>query len=130
MVERSSISSVEWSPEKNKIFENALAIYDKDTPDRWHNVASMVGGMSPEEVKRHYEILLDDINCIDAGNVPIPNYTFDINTEGEVPVDHKDEEEVHHKDGGESEQATVSGGSNTIVWTDEEQRLLMHLKIQ
>lgn len=113
---------MEWSPEENKIFENALAIYDKDTPDRWHNVASMVGGKNPEEVKRHYEILLEDLDCIEAGKVPIPNYTFDIKTKGEVPV--------HHKDEGEDGQPTVSGSSNTIVWTDEEQRLLMDLKIQ
>jgi hypothetical protein len=117
-----SRSLVEWSAEENKIFENALAIYDKDTPDRWHNVASMVGGKNPDEVKRHYEILLEDLNCIEAGKVPIPNYTFDITTKDEVPV--------HYKDGGEDGQVTVSGSNDTVVWTNEEQRLLMHLKIQ
>ncbi|KAJ4956343.1 hypothetical protein NE237_013126 [Protea cynaroides] len=50
---RSSGSS--WTPKQNKLFEKALALYDKDTLDRWQNVARAIGGKSPEEVKRHYE---------------------------------------------------------------------------
>ncbi|GAB4849160.1 Protein RADIALIS-like 6 [Ancistrocladus abbreviatus] len=69
---RSSSSS--WTPKQNKQFENALALYDQDTPDRWQNVAKAVGGKSPEEVKRHYEILLQDLEHIESGQVPIPNY--------------------------------------------------------
>ncbi|XP_073017689.1 transcription factor DIVARICATA-like isoform X2 [Primulina eburnea] len=33
-----------WTPEENKRFENALAFFDKDTPDRWYNVAAMIPG--------------------------------------------------------------------------------------
>ncbi|XP_077244344.1 protein RADIALIS-like 3 [Tasmannia lanceolata] len=69
---RSSSSS--WTSKQNKSFEKALAIYDKDTPDRWQNVAKAVGGKSAEEVKRHYEILLEDLKCIESGQVPFPNY--------------------------------------------------------
>ncbi|KAL4300196.1 hypothetical protein HN51_051628 [Arachis hypogaea] len=64
-----------WTPKQNKLFEKALAKYDKDTPDRWHNVAREVGGnKTAEEVKRHYEILLEDIKHIESGHVPTPNY--------------------------------------------------------
>ena len=63
-----------WTPKQNKLFEKALALYDKDTPDRWQNVAKAVGGKSAEEVKRHYEILLEDLRDIELGHVPIPNY--------------------------------------------------------
>lgn len=69
---RSSSSS--WTPKQNKLFERALAIYDKDTPDRWQNIARAVGGKSAEEVKRHYEILVEDLKHIESGNVPFPNY--------------------------------------------------------
>lgn len=69
---RSSSSS--WTPKQNKLFERALAIYDKDTPDRWQNIARAVGGKSAEEVKRHYEILVEDLEHIESGNVPFPNY--------------------------------------------------------
>lgn len=69
---RSSNSS--WTPKQNKLFEEALARYDKDTPDRWQNVARAVGGKSAEEVKRHYELLVEDLKYIESGQVPFPNY--------------------------------------------------------
>ncbi|XP_059647667.1 protein RADIALIS-like 4 [Cornus florida] len=67
-------SGSSWTAQQNKLFEKALAQYDKDTPDRWQNVARAVGGKSTEEVKRHYEILLEDLRRIESGHVPIPKY--------------------------------------------------------
>ena len=68
-------STGSWSAKDNKAFERALAVYDKDTPDRWYNVAKAVGGgKTPEEVKRHYELLLRDVRHIESGQVPFPNY--------------------------------------------------------
>ncbi|KDP38516.1 hypothetical protein JCGZ_04441 [Jatropha curcas] len=67
-------SSSNWTPKQNKLFEKALAVYDKDTPDRWHNVAKAVGGKSPEEVKRHYDRLVEDLMYIESGQAPLPNY--------------------------------------------------------
>ncbi|XP_048445234.1 protein RADIALIS-like 4 [Pyrus x bretschneideri] len=69
---RSSSSS--WTPKQNKEFEKALALHDKDTPDRWQKVARAVGGKSAEEVKRHYEILIEDVKHIESGRVPFPDY--------------------------------------------------------
>ncbi|KAM1388001.1 hypothetical protein ACFX2I_016177 [Malus domestica] len=66
--------SSSWTPKQNKLFEKALAVYDKDTQDRWHNVAKAVGEKTVEEVKRHYEILVHDLMHIESGQVPIPNY--------------------------------------------------------
>ncbi|KAL6592725.1 hypothetical protein ACP70R_049400 [Stipagrostis hirtigluma subsp. patula] len=60
--------SSSWTDKQNKAFESALAKYDKDTPDRWENVARAVGGgKSAEDVKRHYEKLTRDVDHIDAG---------------------------------------------------------------
>ncbi|XP_027362681.1 protein RADIALIS-like 3 [Abrus precatorius] len=67
-------TSLRWTTEKNKLFENALAIYDKETPDRWYNVAMFVGGTTEVEVKRQYEMLLEDIKNIESGKVPLPAY--------------------------------------------------------
>ncbi|KAI5660957.1 hypothetical protein M9H77_20280 [Catharanthus roseus] len=65
-----------WTAKENKAFERALAIYDKDTPDRWSNVAKAVGaGKTADEVKRHYELLVQDLKHIENGRVPYPNYT-------------------------------------------------------
>ncbi|GMN35528.1 hypothetical protein TIFTF001_005350 [Ficus carica] len=68
------MASSSWTAKQNKLFENALAIYDKDAPDRWHNLARAVGGKTVEEVKRHYEMLVEDVNKIESGEVPLPNY--------------------------------------------------------
>ena len=63
-----------WTAKQNKSFERALAVYDKDTPDRWQNVAKAVGGKTVEEVKKHYEILVEDLKYIESGQVPFPKY--------------------------------------------------------
>ncbi|XVE66972.1 hypothetical protein DITRI_Ditri08aG0122700 [Diplodiscus trichospermus] len=70
----SSRGSGSWTAKQNKDFERALAVYDKDTPDRWYNVAKAVGGKTAEEVKRHYELLVEDVKHIESGQVPFPNY--------------------------------------------------------
>jgi len=57
------------------MFERALAVYDTDTPDRWHNVARYMGGTkSVEEVRRHYQLLVRDVAQIESGGVPFHWY--------------------------------------------------------
>lgn len=63
-----------WTARENKDFERALAVYDKETPDRWQNIARAVGGKTEEEVKRQYELLVEDLRSIESGKVPLPNY--------------------------------------------------------
>ncbi|KAI4320985.1 hypothetical protein MLD38_034412 [Melastoma candidum] len=68
-------SGSSWTVKQNKMFENALAVYDKETPDRWQNLARAVGGnKSADEVKRHYEMLVEDVKQIESGKIPLPNY--------------------------------------------------------
>ncbi|KAD7479256.1 hypothetical protein E3N88_02392 [Mikania micrantha] len=64
----SSSSSSTWTPQQNKQFERALAVYDRDTPDRWQKIARAVGGKTAEEVKRHYDVLIEDLRHIESGN--------------------------------------------------------------
>ncbi|KAI5600007.1 hypothetical protein POPTR_002G260000v4 [Populus trichocarpa] len=66
--------SSNWTSKQNKLFENALAIYDQESPDRWHNLARAVG-KTVEEVKKHYQMLVEDVQQIEAGEIPLPNYT-------------------------------------------------------
>lgn len=82
----SNSMSGSWTAKQNKDFERALAVYDKDTPDRWYNVAKAVGGKTVEEVKRHYELLLEDVRHIESGRVPFPDYwTVAGNPQGKKP---------------------------------------------
>lgn len=65
-----------WTREQDKAFENALNVYDEDSPNRWEQIAAAVTGKDAAEVKRHYEILQEDINLIDSGRVALPNYSL------------------------------------------------------
>ncbi|PHT98820.1 Transcription factor RADIALIS [Capsicum chinense] len=96
-----------WSNQQNKLFENALAIYDTDTPDRWRKLAKAVGGKTEEEVKSHYEKLVEDIKHIESGNVPLPNY---------------------NNGGGGGGGGRSNNGNNIIM--DHEQQRLKYLKLQ
>ncbi|KAK2988550.1 hypothetical protein RJ640_016410 [Escallonia rubra] len=73
----SAHGSGSWTAKQNKAFEKALAVYDKDTPDRWHNVAKAVGGKTVEEVRRHYETLVDDIKRIEGGQDEEPEASLE-----------------------------------------------------
>jgi hypothetical protein len=65
----------QWTKQEDKLFEQALAVYDKDTPDRWHNIAHAVGGgKSVDEVKSHYQLLVHDVGRIEKGEVAFPAY--------------------------------------------------------
>ncbi|XP_060171367.1 protein RADIALIS-like 4 [Lycium barbarum] len=66
-------STSTWTWEQNKKFENALAIFDKETPGRWSNVAKACG-KTEEEVKLHYEKIVEDIKDIESGKIPLPKY--------------------------------------------------------
>ncbi|WCJ28431.1 Duplicated homeodomain-like superfamily protein [Euphorbia peplus] len=63
-----------WTPEENKRFENALALYDKDEPDRWQKVAALIPGKSVCDVINQYRELEEDVSDIEAGLIPIPGY--------------------------------------------------------
>lgn len=88
-------TSSNWTAEKNKLFENALAIYDREAPDRWQKIAKIVGGTTEEEVKRQYEILQEDINRIESGKFPLPKYWKDQGSSKGNNVSNEEKRLVH-----------------------------------
>lgn len=70
-----------WSREEEKAFENAIAVHwtddCKDEDEVWDKITSAVPGKSLDELKQHYQFLVDDVNAIEAGNVPLPSYAVD-----------------------------------------------------
>lgn len=74
LFEDSTKNSTRWTAEENKRFENALALFDKDTPDRWDNVAAMIPGKSVSDVIKQYRELVEDVTDIEAGLIPVPGY--------------------------------------------------------
>nr|AAD39594.1 10A19I.9 [Oryza sativa Japonica Group] len=72
-----------WTQRQNKQFECALAVYDKETPDRWHNIARYMGGAkSADEVRRHFDHLVEDVSRIESGRVPFPRYSSSSSSRG------------------------------------------------
>ncbi|CAN7067314.1 hypothetical protein IGI04_040887 [Brassica rapa subsp. trilocularis] len=66
--------SATWTAAENKAFENALAVYDDNTPDRWQNVAAVIPGKTVSDVIRQYNELEADVSNIEAGLIPVPGY--------------------------------------------------------
>ncbi|MCD7458211.1 hypothetical protein HAX54_037554 [Datura stramonium] len=46
----------------------------EDSEQQWEKFASMVPTKTIDELKRHYQLLVDDVAAIEAGQVPIPTY--------------------------------------------------------
>ncbi|XP_058099592.1 transcription factor DIVARICATA-like isoform X2 [Magnolia sinica] len=72
LIDESNSSCANWTSEENKLFEEALAIFDKETHDRWQKIAARIPGKTVHEVKKHYKDLEDDVSVIEAGLIPIP----------------------------------------------------------
>ncbi|XP_052203901.1 transcription factor SRM1 [Diospyros lotus] len=125
-------SSSSWSREQDKAFENALATYPEESSDRWEKIAEDVPGKSVEEIKEHYELLVDDINQIESGCVPLPCY----NSCSDGSTSYAGEEGTGKKGGqlGNISNESNHGGKVSrsdqerrkgIAWTEDEHRLFL-----
>ncbi|OAY41449.1 transcription factor DIVARICATA isoform X1 [Manihot esculenta] len=116
-----------WTHEENKQFENALALYDKDEPDRWQKVAAMIPGKTVGDVIKQYRELEEDVFDIEAGLIPIPGYiSSDSFTLDCVNNDQGyDSFKQYYTPGGKRTAATRSrepGRKKGVPWTEEEHR--------
>ncbi|XP_039134644.1 transcription factor SRM1 [Dioscorea cayenensis subsp. rotundata] len=132
MVTEEASSSSVWSRDQEKAFENALATVPEDSSDRWEKIAAAVPGKSIEEIKCHYDLLVEDINGIESGRVPVPSYK----SSSEGSADHASEggsgkkgghsshlhgDSNHGGKGSRSDQERRKG----IAWTEDEHRLFL-----
>ncbi|KAG8389787.1 hypothetical protein BUALT_Bualt01G0014800 [Buddleja alternifolia] len=63
--------------EEDKAFENALALHSNDAA-MWYKIALAVPGKTLEDLKLHYEALLDDVAAIESDKVPLPCYPTNV----------------------------------------------------
>lgn len=108
----------EWTSEENKLFENALADIDPTSPAFFENVASRVPWKSIEEIKIHYQALVDDVEMIESGNFPVPDYHSTVDVQ-----EKQDEMEAKKDEGSPSNEARTKNGQQRrrgVPWTEEE----------
>nr|DAD26747.1 TPA_asm: hypothetical protein HUJ06_028215 [Nelumbo nucifera] len=65
-----------WIREEEKAFETAIAMHwaADDSKDRWEKIASLVPSKIVTELKKHYEVLVEDVDANESGQIPIPTY--------------------------------------------------------
>ncbi|KAK4360251.1 hypothetical protein RND71_019203 [Anisodus tanguticus] len=122
-------SSSIWSREQDKAFENALATYPEGSDDWWEKIAADVPGKTLEEVKHHYDLLLDDVSRIESGCVPLPCY----NSSSDSLTSHGGDEGTGKKSGNLNGESNHGGKSSRadqerrkgIAWTEDEHRLFL-----
>ncbi|GAB2284983.1 regulator of chromosome condensation [Dionaea muscipula] len=121
-----------WSREQDKAFENALVTHTEDLADRWEKIAADVPGKTIEEVKQHYDLLVEDVNQIESGCVPLPSYSSSL----DGSISHAGEDGTAKKGshfGHLSSEANHGGKASRsdqerrkgIAWTEDEHRLFL-----
>lgn len=132
---------VVWSREEEKAFENAIAMHwVEDSKEQWNKIASMVPSKSVDELKQHYQLLVEDVCAIEAGHVPLPTYIGEesaTSTHGNSAITSSDRRPNAAYGTGfsgathDSVAAGGKGGSRSdqerrkgIPWTEEEHRYI------
>lgn len=113
-----------WTAEENKLFENALAEVDPDNPAFIENVASRIPWKSIDEIKIHYQALVEDVEVIQSGVCPIPKYETD-------DQDNRDELQVSNEKESPSPatKKTCNGQQRRrgVPWTEDEHQYFLML---
>lgn len=118
-----------WTVAENKMFEDALAVHDRDTPDRWDKVAAMIPGKTAADVIRQYKELENDVSSIEAGLVPIPGYKCNLPSYTPPPsfrvLDWGEGGFNGEGDGGRRSRPSDQERKKGIPWTEKEHKLFL-----
>ncbi|KAL8201468.1 hypothetical protein R6Q57_012807 [Mikania cordata] len=122
-----------WTREQDRAFEDALvAYYKEDSEDCWEKIANDVAGKSVEEIKHHYKLLIDDLDRIESGIVPLPTYS----TSSDDSASHGCDDGTSKKGGnlGHHNSESIHGGKSSkadqerrkgVAWSEDEHRLFL-----
>ncbi|KAL0728419.1 hypothetical protein Bca4012_024512 [Brassica carinata] len=127
-VEEVSDGSV-WSREDDIAFERALASYTDESEDKWEKIAADVPGKSVEQIKEHYEVLVEDVSRIESGRVPLPAYGSPQGSTGDGDDGGSTKKGGGNSHAGESNQGSKAKADQErrkgIAWTEDEHRLFL-----
>ncbi|PIN09892.1 Zuotin [Handroanthus impetiginosus] len=119
--------SSQWTYEENKVFENCLAEINPASPDFFEKVAAKIPLKSIQQIKNHYQALLEDVEMIESGNFPMPDYS----NQDSVDENEKENDQMETKkyEGSPSEVTKMrnNGGQRRrgVPWTEEEHQLFL-----
>lgn len=120
-----------WTRAQDKAFENALVTHSEDSEDRWEKIAADVPGKTLEEVKHHYELLVEDVDLIESGRVPLPSYSScSEGSTGNAAEENSGKKGQLGNVGGESNNGGKASKADQerrkgIAWTEDEHRLFL-----
>ncbi|XP_074573544.1 transcription factor SRM1-like [Curcuma longa] len=118
-----------WTRDQEKAFENALATHPEDCSERWEKIAADVPGKTVEDVKDHYDLLVEDVNRIQSGRVPLPSYPSPSDGADHATDTGGGKKGWHGNggDGGHSGKASRAEQERRkgIAWTEDEHRLFL-----
>ncbi|KAG6493942.1 transcription factor DIVARICATA-like [Zingiber officinale] len=117
-----------WTQEQNKSFEDALAKFDGDAPDRWEKVAACIPGKTVADVVSHYVHLLDDVKEIEAGRIPCPGYSsaaFALDWDGGYALGATSQPRCYLAGKRFGSRPADHERKKGVPWTEEEHRLFL-----
>ncbi|CAN8298781.1 unnamed protein product [Cochlearia groenlandica] len=122
-----------WSREEDIAFERSLTKHTDESEEKWEKIARDVPGKSVEQIKQHYELLVEDVNRIESGFVPLPAYNSPERSNGHNGGGGGGEGRSNKKGGnfhvGETNLASKSKSDQErrkgIAWTEDEHRLFL-----
>ncbi|XP_030464059.1 transcription factor SRM1-like [Syzygium oleosum] len=106
-----------WTPEENEIFERCIAELDHLSRDFFDNIAQRIPKKSVGQIMRHFEALVEDVDQIESGRVPIPDYD-----KSKRKVDVKTEPSDEPREGKSTRRAPRRRG---VGWSREEHELFL-----
>ena len=69
-----------WTFEENDMFENFIAEFNTTSADVFERIGFRFPGKTMDQIKEHYRTLVEDVEKIELGLVPLPDYK-DIDSE-------------------------------------------------
>lgn len=111
-----------WSREDDIAFERALANHTDESEEKWEKIAADVPGKSVDQIKEHYELLVEDVDRIESGCVPLPSYRSS-------PEDAGDDGGSSKRGGNSHDQGSKAKADQErrkgIAWSEDEHRLFL-----
>ncbi|KAL9229705.1 hypothetical protein vseg_005143 [Gypsophila vaccaria] len=115
------VQNKEWTYEENKLFQNALAELNIDSPSFFETIMAILPWKTMDEIKYRYEQLINDVLLIEAGNFSANNFSVVRHDN----VDNNNNNNNINNNNNNNNATNVGVAENKrkgVPWTEEEHR--------